>query len=141
MTTAYVDYTYYTTTYLGTDIASANFSRLALRASAVIDRITFNRAATVVIAATDTTTIDSIKMATCAVAEEIQRQEADGSVDGIASESVGNHSVSYAANSSKMQSNIDKSAIEAATYLASTTLLYRGFASGEYSSDYEEDDE
>jgi len=68
--TAYTDSTYYTGTYLGNVIASADFPRLALRASAVIDQVTFGRASAIVTAATDTATIALIKMATCAVAVE-----------------------------------------------------------------------
>ena len=66
---AYADYTYYPGTFLGTAIASTVFPRLALRASLMIDRLTFTRAAPVITANTDTATIDLIKMATCAVAE------------------------------------------------------------------------
>ena len=74
---AYADFTYYENTYLGTTIAEADFPRLALRASAVIDQITFGRAAT------DTTNVNAIKNAMCAVAEEIQNQEAAGGAAGI----------------------------------------------------------
>jgi hypothetical protein len=42
----YADYTFYTDDYLGTAIAEADFPALALRATAVIDAITFGRAAT-----------------------------------------------------------------------------------------------
>ena len=41
---AYADFTYYSTSYLGNVIAETDFSRLALRASAVIDQLTFSRA-------------------------------------------------------------------------------------------------
>ena len=130
--TTYADFTYYTNTYLGTAIASPDFARLALRASTYIDRLTFNRAAS------DTDNTDAIKMACCAVAEEIQKSEADGGVDGIQSESIGQNSVTYTANSSKQLSAPDKYMQAAALYLVSTGLMFPGFAIGEYSGDADE---
>lgn len=129
---AYADYTYYTNTFLGTAIASTAFSRLALRASAVIDQLTFDRAAPIVTAATDTTTIAKIKNAMCAVAEEIQTQESANGADGITSESIGAYSVSFGANSSKSQTNQTKLSNVARLWLANTDLMFVGFASGEY---------
>ena len=128
---SYVDFTYYSATYLGTAIVSADFPRLALRASATIDNLTFNRAAT----ETDVTTIDKIKMSTCAVAEELQKEDLADGVDGIQSESVGSNSVTYAENSGKRLTNEMKQSKAAKLYLSSTGLMFRGFASGEYSSD------
>jgi hypothetical protein len=128
MTTAYVTYTYYTQTYLGSSIVSADFNRLALRASAVIDQLTYQRAAS----ETALATIDSIKMATCALAEELQREEQNGGSDGIQQESVGAISVTYASNSSAMLTNEAKQEKVAKQYLASTGLMYRGFAEDEY---------
>lgn len=125
---AYADFTYYSATYLGTTIAEADFPRLALRASAVIDQITFGRAAT------DTENTNAIKNAMCAVAEEIQTQESAGSVDGITSESQGRYSVAYSANSSKTKSNQSKLEAAANVWLANTFLLFGGFNSGEYGS-------
>ncbi len=125
---AYADFTYYSATYLGTTIAEADFPRLALRASAVIDQITFGRAAT------DTDNTNAIKNAMCAVAEEIQMQDAAGSVDGITSESQGRYSVSYGSNSSKTKSNQSKLEDAAKVWLANTFLLFPGFNAGEYGS-------
>jgi hypothetical protein len=134
MTTAYATYSYYSTTYLGTSIASADFSRLALRASAWIDRLTFQRAAD------DTTYTDEIKMATCAVAEEIQTVEAGGNADGIQSEAIGQNSVTYATSSTKQLTAGEKYLQAAALYLGSTGLMFPGFASGEYSGDPDADE-
>ena len=125
---AYVDYTFYSTTYLGTAIASPDFARLALRASAQIDALTFDRAA----AETDSAVVTKIKNATCAVAEELQRQEANSGVDGIQSESTGQNSISYSAASSKMRTNTQKLTDEAGLYLGSSGLMFRGFADDEY---------
>jgi hypothetical protein len=139
MTISYADYTYYAGTFLGTAIASADFARLALRASAQIDQLTFNRAAAIVTAATDLTTIAAIKDATCAVAEEYQAIEQDGSTGGIVSESVGSYSVSYAENAVKRQSSTQRYTAVARIYLGSTGLMFSGFASGEYGSAISED--
>lgn len=122
--TAYVDYTYYSTTYLGTLIAESAFPALALRASAHIDQMTFNRAAT------DTDNETAIKNATCAVAEELQRQATN--LDGITSESQGQYSVSFASNSSKAKTNQQKLQDAARLWLANTYLMFAGFNSGEY---------
>ena len=124
---AYADYTFYTTTYLGTAIASADFGRLALRASQVIDNSTFNRAAAIVTADEDADTIALIQMATCAVAEEIQTQESSGSIDGVTSERVGSYAVTFGAGSRAMLSNEEKQERAARFYLAQTGLMYRGF--------------
>jgi hypothetical protein len=130
MTTAYVDYDYYTDTYLGTDIAEDDFDQLALRASAVIDQITFNRAGPVVTAGTDTDTIDLIQMAACAVAEELQTQSSESANGVIQSESVGRHSVTYAQGS--VQSKRMRQSEAAQLYLGSTGLMFRGFTADEW---------
>jgi hypothetical protein len=127
MTTAYATYTYYTTTYLGTAIASADFNALALRASAVIDQITFGRAAL----ETAVATVDSIKMACCAVADELQAQ-IGSSGGGIQSESIGANSVSYKEGAYATLTDKEKQTRAAAVYLGSTGLMFKGFASGEY---------
>ena len=126
---AYADFTYYTNTYLGNAIAESDFPRLALKASAVIDRITFGRAAVDVAANTNVT---AIKNAMCAVAEEIQTQEQSNGADGIVSESQGQYSVSYGANSNRTKSNEAKLENAARLYLDGTFLMFAGFASGEY---------
>jgi hypothetical protein len=117
--TAYATYSYYSGTYLGTAITSADFPRLALRASAVIDQLTFNRAAT------DTDNTTAIEMATCALAEELQTIDAEGAV-GIQSESVGSHSVTYAQGSTMTLTADQRLAKVARLYLANTGLMYRG---------------
>ena len=132
--TAYIDLTYYKTVFLGIVIADDDLPRMALRASAQIDNITFRRAGPVVTAATDTATIDLIKMATCAVAEELQAQDLGTSGNGIQSESVGSNSVSYTAGS--VLTFDQKIQRAARTYLGLTGLMYKGFADGEYSASW-----
>lgn len=130
---AYADYTHYTDEYLGNAIAEADFPRLALRASAQIDRLTYNRAAT------DTDNTTAIKNAMCAVAEEIQRQEQSDNVDGVTSESQGQYSVSYGTNSNRARSNQTKIVDAAKLWLETTGLMFAGFASGEYGSELTND--
>ncbi len=129
---AYADYTFYSTTFLGTAIASADFARLALKATAVIDAITFNRAAVIIDADTPESTVLAIQNAVCAVAEEIQAEELAGNIDGVQSESAGSRSVSYNKNARAMLSNEQKQANAARLYLANTGLMFSGFADGEY---------
>jgi hypothetical protein len=125
---AYADYTFYTDDFLGSAIAATDFPRLALRASASIDEITFGRAAAV----TDEATLTKIKNAMCAVAEELQTQEQNANVDAVTSESQGRYSVSYAANSSRALTNAQKIQNAARTWLSGTYLTFAGFADGEY---------
>jgi len=134
--TVYADYTYYTTTYLGTLIASADFSALALRASAQVDQITYNRAA----AEVEVGTVDKIKMAMCAIADELQRQDSAGGADGITSEGVGTYKVSYRRGSYKTSSNQERIENAGKLYLASTFLLFPGFNAGEYGGGYTDND-
>jgi len=125
---SYADYTYYINTFLGDAIAETDFPRLALQASQVIDRVTFQRAADEIVVAT----INKIKMAMCAVADELQKQESNDSADGVASESQGQYSISYAANSNRMKSNQSKLETAAMLWLDGTALMFAGFNSGEY---------
>ena len=125
---AYADFTYYSTEFFGTAIAETDFPRLALRASVVIDEITFGRAE----AETDLATITKIKNAMCAVAEELQTQDRSGNADGIASESQGQYSVSYTAFSRATRTNTHKQQDAARPYLANTGLMFVGFDVGEY---------
>ena len=121
--TAYADYTYYTGTFLGTAIASGDFARLALRASTIIDQITFGRAAD------DTDNETAIKNAMCAVAEEIQTLEQNADGEAVTSESVGNYSVSY--DVSRVKTKTRRYQDAAAPWLANTGLTFAGFTAEE----------
>jgi hypothetical protein len=137
----YATYSQYTTDYLGTAIASADFAALALRASAYIDQLTYQRAAAIVLAGTETANIALIMMATCAVAEQLQTINTSGSSGGggIKSESIGNYSVTYADGTFATFSTTAKLSQLAKLYLGSTGLMYAGFASGEYGGVFDED--
>lgn len=129
----YVDFTFYTTTFLGTAITAEDFPKLALRASAQIDLLTSNRVADIITLDEDDETIEKIQMATCDVAEALQTLDAD---PGVSQESVGAHSVTYVAGVSSERTLLNA----ASTYLASTGLLFKGFYDGEYGSTPSDDE-
>ena len=124
---AYADFTFYSTQYLGTAISESAFPQLALRASAVIDQITFGRAAS------DTENTTAIKNAMCAVAEAIQTLDTEGNASFISSETVGSHSVTYSSAAVQRTEN-ETYAFAANLWLANTGLMFAGFFSGEYGS-------
>lgn len=125
--TVYVDYAFYATTYHGTVIASSEFSTYALKASAQIDLITFGRAAGI----TDVGTVAQIKLATCSVADELKAFDLGGQDDGIKSESIGSHSVTYADNAKSVRPIEERLSDAARPYLFSTGLMYRGLYANE----------
>lgn len=128
--TAYADWVYYGTTYLGTAIDVDEFDALALRASVQIDQMTFNRVAEIIEDNDDEDTIDLIKMAVCAIADEMHRQSGEG--PQVSSESVGSYSKSYVVTG-EMKKTSDELLMQVAKlYLGNTGLMFRGFASGEY---------
>lgn len=129
--TVYADFTYYVTSFLGTAIAESDFPALALRASAIIDTLTFGRAA-VDYAAEDN--VSAIKNAMCAVAEEIQSFTADETY-GVQSETVGKHSVTYASTTQLTAEQRYSSAAQ--LWLINTGLMFTGFASDEYGGSVE----
>jgi len=124
---ALIDYDFYTDTYKGTLIPAIDFDRYALDASAEVKYQTFERASAVIDAETDTMLIEKIKMATCAVAETLFRQDNDASgAAAIASESVGNYSVSYALAADASMTKAQKIESSLRRYLGNTGLMYRG---------------
>ena len=119
----YADYDYYKTAYLGTTITESDFPRLALRASSFLDYYTQGRAG-------ENPSLDALKMACCAVAEQyrvidayqsrsIEEQEKQ-------SESVGSWSVSYRSSAEMSQDAKTQLRSAAEMYLANTGILYRG---------------
>jgi len=125
---AYVDFTFYDGTYLGVAIAEADFDRIALRASEIIDQITFGRAED------DTDNETAIKMANCAVCDVFYSIEQGGGSDDIESERIGNNAVSYGENSTQRMTASQQYETAARLYLDSTPLMYQGFAEDEYGS-------
>ena len=135
---AYADYEYYITTYLGTAIEEADFSRLSLRASSFLDYYTQGRAA-------QNADLDALKMACCAVAEQYQyidtaqalaqkslsaSLESDGELQ---SQTVGSWSKTYRSGGDSAQQALSSVQTAQASlgaiaqqYLSGTGLLYRG---------------
>lgn len=108
---AYSDYSFYTNEYKGT-ISEAAYSRLLPRASAEIDRMTFNRART----ATGENLV-AVKMAECAVIDELNYQGTGGTGD-VVSESNDGISRSYSAGVAKTARQRINAAAD--TYLTNT---------------------
>ena len=131
----YADYTYYTGTYYGTQIASADWNRLATRASDFIDYYTLGRASQFVEAHPES---DAVKKCCCALAEMYQNIEkaresasaAAGDSGMLQSESVGSYSRTYrnGAESYAQTDELEKAEATgiAQRYLLQTGLLYRG---------------
>ena len=131
---AYADYAYYTTAYLGTTIGEADFPRLSLRASSYLDYYTQGRAG-------ENPDLDALKMACCAVAEQMQladiaQETATKSLSAslssagpgeLQSQSVGSV---QSAQQALTAAQTAKAALASAAnqYLAGTGLLYRGGA-------------
>lgn len=109
---AYSDHTFYLNEYKGT-LAENVYTRLLPRATAEIDRMTFNRART---ATGDNLT--AVKLAECAVIDELNYQGTGGAGD-VTSESNDGISRSYA-------SGVAKSARQRINAAADTYLINTG---------------
>ena len=114
---AYVTYEWYADTFLGGIIPSfEDFQRVLPEAEAYIDYITRRRI---------TESTEAVKKATCAVAEVIYKQTNDDAPT-VTSESVGNHSKSYAKQTRSIADREAEKARKARLYLSTTGLLYGG---------------
>ena len=111
----YADFSYYVGAYFG-KLTETEFNRLSVRAVAEIDRLTFGRAST----ATGASAV-SVKMAQCAVVDELAYMEQGGE---ITSESNDGVSRSYAAGVARSKSQ--RIADAARVYLANTNLCFAG---------------
>lgn len=113
---AFADYSFYKETYHGAALSEAEFLRLGVQAAAFIDDITFSKASL-------SPESEAVRLAECAVAERLFSGE---SREGIKSETVGRHSVTYrdggAAKSGEYTGLYDA----AARFLGPSGLLYRG---------------
>ena len=116
--TNYADYAYYTDTYGGAVIDTASFNLYAGKATQKIKLYTFNRIA-------DDSIPDEAKMCCCELAELIFRADKEDT-KGIASEKVGEYSVTYTSPEAK-EKQLSKSTSDIIyRWLAMTGLLYRG---------------
>lgn len=114
----YANFAFYKDTYNGA-LTEAEYSRFSVRATAEINRITSNKAKT----ATGED-IEAVKMAECAVIDELSYQSLGGSGD-VTSESNDGISRSYATGivSKSSRQRIDAAAF---TWLNNTNLLFCG---------------
>lgn len=127
---AYADFKFYEEEYLGTILADTEFPPYALRATTEINYITFDRAKQVILDNTDADAVQAIKMATCALAEQLL--DLDTNPRLLESEKVGTHAVTYAKTPDIKWTRLDRLQSAAKVYLAHTGLMYRGFSTGEY---------
>ena len=116
--TNYADYEYYTGTYKGAVIDAASFPRYSMKATQEIKLQTFNRVS-----------IDNIpeevKMCCCELAETLFKADKEDT-NGIASEKVGEYSVTYTSPEAKEKQLSKSTANIINNWLAMTGLLYRG---------------
>lgn len=108
---------YYKEQFGGTLVPEADFKRLANKARAHIDYLTFGRI--------DWDSVgDNIKACICEVCEAEYRAERVENGEVVASEKVGEVSVTYASSSSKNLSKTVHGIVS--KYLMHTGLMYRG---------------
>lgn len=111
---AYVDYEYYQYTYGGT-LTETAFNSVRAQAEAQVDYFTMNK----IVNATD-----AVKNATCACIDILNRRIESNSV--VSSESVGNHSRTYAV-SVKTDADYKREMYDVCMlFLKNSGLMYRG---------------
>lgn len=113
---AYSDFAFYSNTYKGL-LGAEEYSRLAVRAAAHVDRMTFGRAKTAKGA-----DLEAVKMAECAIVDELSTQEQGGVV---ASETNDGISRSFATGS-VVKSSTQRIYSAAEVYLCNTNLCFAG---------------
>ena len=118
----YADYDFYLNDYKGSVIPDASaYDRVAVEASAFLDYVTHNHIKDL----TDEMMV-KVKLAQCAIADVCYKQEKDDVANVVSSESVGNHSVSYAVSKVSFRQRELEKYTKAKVYLRGTGLLYRG---------------
>jgi len=119
--TNYADSTYYTETYLAGKeavIDTASFTYYARGATMLIGIHTFNRV-------TDDNIPEEVKMCCCELVETLFNADKEDA-KGIASEKVGEYSVTYTSPEAKEKQLAASTASIIYKWLAMTGLLYRG---------------
>lgn len=117
----YAEYDFYLNDYKGSVIPDApNYDRAAVEASAFLDYVTHNH-----IKDLTEEIMAKVKLAQCAIADVCYKQEKEDVANVVSSESVGNHSVTYAAKVGNKQRELEKYS-KAKIYLRGTGLLYGG---------------
>lgn len=105
----YADFEYYRVVYGGTDMSDTDYFRIARKADGFINRITFGRLQH------GWTVTDAVKMAACAVADEIftQQGQAAALIQGIKSENNDGYSTTYE-DAAQQQQTLQRKQLEAA---------------------------
>lgn len=87
----YADYAFYAERYGGEMVSATDWPHVSRRSDAYLDRLTYNRLRR------GSAVTDAVRMASCAIAEVIERhrKQQEASPSGIKSESVGGQSVTY----------------------------------------------
>ena len=120
----YAEYDFYLNDYKGSVIPDApNYDKAAVEASAFLDYVTNNRIKGEEL---PSAVMDKVKLAQCAIADVCYRQEQDDVANVVSSESVGNHSVTYAVSKVGFKQRELEKYSKAKIYLHGTGLLYRG---------------
>ena len=119
----YADYNFYKTEYMGTVIPETAYGAIARASDAYINYLTHNR-----IKAEELPewVLERVKMAACAVADVCYKQESDEDSTTVSSESVGNHSKSFAVVKVDYKQREHQKLSCAKQYLHGTGLLYGG---------------
>ena len=119
----YADYDFYLDKYMGSAIPEDVYSAVVRAAEAYINYITHNR-----IKEDDLPewVMERVKMAVCAVADICYKQEHDDDSTTVASESVGNHSKTFAVVKRGFAEREFEKLTKAKQYLHGTGLLYGG---------------
>lgn len=112
-----VDYAFYQESYKGT-LPETDFTRLAVKASAYLDRVTFGRLSDVA----DAAVLNQAKLACCAVADAMLANEQGG----VTSESNDGISVTYVEGSGPAKKDGKRLREAVELFLGGTDLLYRG---------------
>lgn len=118
----YADYYFYTSEYKGSLIPETAYAEYAREASAYIDYLTHNRIA---MADLPGNVQSKVKMAACAVAE-IWYKQVNDETPAVSSETVGNHSKSYAVAKKSFAEWEREKLSKAKMYLHGTGLMYGG---------------
>ena len=115
----YADFAYYTDTYKGAVLDAASFDLYSMKATLIIRQHTFNRIE-------DDNIPDDVKMCCCELAELIYSHDKTKTGNGIASEKVGDYSVSFVNTLDIVTLNKSKQTEIINNWLLMTGLLYRG---------------
>ena len=119
----YADFDFYANNYHGKKITdSETFERMAIEADALLDYITMGRIDK------DAPYIEKVKLAACAICDIQYEQDSKKTAPQKTSESVGNHSVSYAVSKKTDAEYRALKISKIRLYLSNTGLLYRGLS-------------